>query len=148
MINMTDAGTVTDENLRLISGVADQLVWLNLSYSNITATQMNFLQKLTNLRVLYLNHTGLTDDALVRVGPLPELRLLSLVDTKITDRSIPVILKFPRLDHLFLYQSQVTVTGIQQIIVDRLEVQVDTGHYELKKLPTDTIVYKKISQKK
>ena len=107
---------------------------------------MNLLQKLTNLRVLYLNHTRLTDDALVRLGPLPELRLLSLVNTKITDRSIPLILKFPRLDHLFLYQSQITRSGIQQMIADRADMQVDTGNYELKKLPTDTIVYKKISQ--
>lgn len=148
MINFTNSRAVTDDQLTSLLQINDQLVWANLSNTSITDAQLHILSKLDNLRVLYLNYTGITDAGLSRLGSLKELRLLNLVGTRITDESIPTMLKFEKLTRLFLYQTQITKNGLDNILTERQGLQLDTGNYNLEKLPTDTIVYKKISQNK
>ena len=107
---------------------------------------MEIISKLSNLRVLYLNYTQITDSGLSHLSALSELRLLNLVGIRVTDSSIPTFLKFEKLTNLFLYQTLLTKEGILKFTDQRQEVEVDTGNYILKNLPTDTIVYKKISK--
>ena len=148
MVNFTNSQKIADEQIKALFEIKDQLIWLNLSYTSITDQQMELISKLSNLRVLYLNYTQITDSGLSHLSPLSELRLLNLVGTRVTDSSIPAFLKFEKLTNLFLYQTLLTKEGINKFTDQRQEVEVDTGNYILKKLPTDTIVYKKISKNK
>ena len=108
---------------------------------------MDGLAKLSNLRVLYLNNTGITDAGLSRLTSLGQLRWLSLVGTRVTDESVQTFLKLEQLTNLFLFQTALTEEGLQQLNRGREEVAVDTGNYKLRPLATDTVVYKKISSK-
>lgn len=143
MVNFTSSETISDEQIKALIEVKDQLVWLNLSYSGVSDQQMEAISKLTNLRVLYLNYTKVTDAGLSLLSSLTELRLLNLVGTTATDKSIPAFLKLEKLTNLFVYQSQLTSKGIGKFSGQRREVAVDTGNYILQELATDTIVYKK-----
>jgi uncharacterized membrane protein len=145
MVTFTGSQDITDEQLNSLQEIRDQLVWLNVSHTRVTDQQMDALSKLANLRVLYLNNTAITDSGLSQVIRLPELRLLSLVGTRITDASIPTFLQLKNLTSLFLFESSLTQEGIGRILEGLPEIKVDTGNYRLKELPTDTIVYKKIS---
>jgi uncharacterized membrane protein len=146
MVSFTDSRTITDEQINSLLGIKDQLIWLNLSNSSITDKQMERVAKLNNLRVLYLNYTKITDSGLSQLSALSELRMLNLVATQVTDSSVPAFLKFEKLSNLFLYQTSITQEGIEQFTGQRKEVEVDTGNYILKKLPGDTVVYKKVSK--
>lgn len=144
MISFTDARKITDEQIKQLLEIKDQLVWLNLSYTNITDQQLEGISKLSNLRVLYLNYTRVSDSGLSHLSTLSELRLLNLAGTRVTDLAIPVFLKLEKLTNLFLYQTPLTKEGIEKFTAQRGEVELDTGNYILEKLPTDTIVYKKV----
>ncbi len=143
MVTFAGNPHVTDEQISGLQGIRDQLVWLNLNYTDISDQQMDALSKLSNLRVLYLNNTKITDSGLAKLSNLSELRMLSLVGTKITDTSAPVFPNFKKLTNLFLYQTEITKEGIGKISTEMEEVKVDTGNYILEPLPTDTVVYKK-----
>lgn len=147
MVTFTGMPDITDEQITNLQGIKDQLVWLNLSHTRITDQQLEALSKLSNLRVLYLNNTGITDAGISHLTPLSELRWLSLVGTRITDQSVATFIKLAKLTDLFLFQTALTDEGFQQLKKEREEVSVDTGNYMLKPLPTDTVVYKKVSSK-
>jgi uncharacterized membrane protein len=146
MVSFTNNRNITDEQLQDLMGIKDQLIWLNLSNTTITDQQMNRLSGLNNIRVLYLNNTPVSDAGILSLAGMTELRLLNLVGTRITDNSIPALLKLKKLTNLFLYQTLLTEEGIETVIDQAEEVQVDTGNYRLKKLPSDTIVFKKVTQ--
>ena len=147
MVTFTGHQKISDEQMEALQQIKDQLVWLNLSHTPVTDHQMEPLAKLTSLRVLYLNNTEVTDAGLSKLSSLRDLRSLSLVGTKITDGSIETFSKFENLTNLFLYQTGITDSGIGRIKQTQNKVKIDTGNYMLKSLPTDTIVYKKISLK-
>src|SRR5690606_21209082 len=126
-----------------LQDIANQLVWLNLSYSGITDAQLEKIAGLGNLRVLYLNYTGITDDGLSKLATLTGLRWLSLVGTNVTDASVPVLSRLAELDRLYVYQTDVTWGALEPLRASKDDLQIDTGHYQLKKLPTDTIIFTK-----
>ncbi len=146
MVNFTNTRKITDDQIKALLEIKDQLIWLNLSYTSITDPQMQIISKLNNIRALYLNYTKITDSGLSYLSDLPQLRLLNLIGTQITDESIPVFLKFEHLTNLFLYQTHLTPDGIHQVIGQRQKTKVDTGNYFLEKRITDTLVYKKTSK--
>ncbi|MEO5603084.1 MAG: DUF2231 domain-containing protein [Cyclobacteriaceae bacterium] len=146
MVTFTNSRMISDEHLKGLMEIKDQLVWVNLSNTNITDAQLNILSKLSNIRILYLNNAPVTDAGLSRLVPLTELRMLNLIGTSVTDSSVSVLLKFQKLSTLFLYQTKMTKEGIQKIVGERQDIKLDTGNYTMEKLPTDTIIFKKISQ--
>lgn len=145
MITFTGHRKITEEQMEALRDIRDQLIWLNLSHTPLTDEQLEPLSKLSNLRVLYLNNTAITDAGLSKLSSLSDLRSLSLVGTKITDESVETFRKLKNLANLFLYQTSVTNAGIGRLKETHDEVKIDTGNYILKDLPTDTLVYKKIS---
>ena len=145
MVTLTGQKTITDEQLNGLQQIEEQLVWLNLSHSGITDQQMNALSQLSNLRALYLNNTSISDTGLSRLLPLGELRWLSLVGTGATDESVATFVKMKNLSNLFLYQTGLTEAGIRRIAEVHKEIKIDTGNYMLEELPTDTIVYKRVT---
>lgn len=143
MVTFTGKKEISDEQLNGLQDIANQLVWLNLSYSGITDAQLEKIAGLGNLRVLYLNYTGITDDGLSKLATLTGLRWLSLVGTNVTDASVPVLSRLAELDRLYVYQTDVTWEALEPLRASKDDLQIDTGHYQLKKLPTDTIIFTK-----
>jgi uncharacterized membrane protein len=146
MVSFTNARNISDEQLKDLISIKEQLIWLNLSNSTITDQQMVILSSLNNLRVLYLNNTPVTDAGVLSISGLTELRLLNLVGTRITDNSVPALLKLKKLTNLFLYQTLLTSEGIRTVMDHAEDIRIDTGNYKLEKLPSDTIVFKKVAK--
>ena len=147
MVTFTGQQKITDEQLRSLQDIEQQLVWLNLSYTPVTDDQMKALSRLRKLRVLYLNSTPISDAGLSEISTLDELRSLSVVDTKLTDASIQTFSKLKNLSNLFLYRTAISDTGLEKLLQEHEKIEIDTGNYMLEKLPTDTIVYKQTSVK-
>ncbi len=132
---------ITADQINALQGIKDQLVWLNLGHSNLSDADLAALSPLKNLRVLYLNHTDVSDDGLAQMANLANLRHLSLVGTHVSDASIPIFEKFPHLDKLFLFETSLTPEGVAGLMQRNPDLAVDTGHYTLQVLATDTIVH-------
>ncbi len=144
VVNLTGVRTITDEQVEALIRISEQLVSLNFSHTPIDDRQLQSLAKLTNLRVLNLNSTSITDAGLATLRPLKELRRLSIVGTRISDASIATFRDLKNLDHLYLYGTDVTSEGVASLVQGNEQLRVDTGNYRLEKLPTDTIVFKRV----
>jgi len=147
MVTFTGRQNISDAHIQALRGVEEQLIWLSLSNTSITDTQIDALAGLHNLRVLYLNGTNITDAGLSKLSSLSELRSLSLVGTSVTDASVDAFINMKNLTNLFVYQTSLSRQGIEKLLEKHVEIKIDTGNYMLRKLPTDTIVYEKISLK-
>ncbi len=142
-VSFTGNREIADPQIDVLKQINQQLVWLNLSHSGIKDRQLEFIAKLTNLRALYLNNTAVTDEGLSKLASLTNLRWLSLVGTDISDASLATLLQMHNLDNLYLYQTSITRDAIAKLTEANRELRIDTGNYMLKKLPTDTIVYRR-----
>ena len=147
MVTFTGRQNVTDEQIKSLREIEQQLVWLNLSHTSIIDRQVEALAGLRNLRVLYLNGTAITDAGLSKLSSLAELRSLSLVGTAITDASVETFAKLAKLTDLYVYRTSLSPAGIEKLLREHDEIKIDTGNYMLKKLPTDTMVYEQVSVK-
>lgn len=145
MVSFSGRREIPDEQLDALREIEEQLVWLNLGHTAVTDQQMDAIAKLKNLRVLYLNNTQVTDSGVSQLAPLSELRWLSLVATSVSDNSVETFSKLKNLSTLFLYEAHLTDEGISKLLQSNEELKIDTGNYKLQKLPSDTIVYKKVS---
>lgn len=146
MVSFSGHSQIRDEQLAALKEIEKQLVWLNLGHTGVTDQQMESISRLRNLRVLYLNNTQITDAGLSKLSPLSELRWLSLVGTRATDRSVETFAQLKNLSTIFLYDSELSSEGVRKLVETHTELKIDTGNYRLETLPTDTVVYKKVSQ--
>lgn len=146
MVTFTGKNEVTDEQIKGLQNIERQLVWLNLSHSGITDQQMEAVGKLRNLRLLYLNNTGITDTGLAHLASVTELRTLNLVGTRISDASEATLTQLKNLTNLYLYGTDVTGEVLAKLAEANKTLKIDTGNYMLEKLPTDTIVFRRVSK--
>lgn len=146
MVSFSGYRQITDEQLAALRDIEQQLVWLNLGHTGVTDKQMELISQLRNLRVLYLNKTQITDAGLSKLSTLSELRWLSLVGTRATDRSVETFAQLKNLSTIFLFESDVSSEGVRKLVDAHKELKIDTGNYKLEKLPTDTVVYKRVAQ--
>ena len=118
LVTFTGKPNLDDTQIEGLREIEEQLVWLNLSNTNVTDHQLEGLSALGNLRILYLNNTNVTDEGLSKISSLRELRSLSLVGTKITDGSIGTFTALPNLSKLFVFGTSLTPAGIEKLMVE------------------------------
>lgn len=147
MVSFSGHSQIKDGQLAALLEIKEQLVWLNLSHTGVTDQQMGPISRLRNLRLLYLNNTKVTDEGLSKISPLSELRWLSIVGTRATDKSVETFVKLKNLTTIFLYESDLSDEGVRKLVERHTQLKVDTGNYKLEKLPTDTLIYKKVTRR-
>jgi hypothetical protein len=74
------------------------------------------LKRLTNLRVLSLNRTQITDATLMHIRDLHQLESLRLGQTNVTDAGMESIAHLARLKSLDLYDTEVTDNGLESLV--------------------------------
>lgn len=143
MANFINARTAGDSALNLLLPLREQLLWLNLERATVTDAGMQVVARLDALRVLSLKDTKVGDAGVQHLAALPQLMSLNLVGTPITDQSLKMLEQAPKLEHLFLFQTAPSPKAIQAFADIRPAVKLDTGHYRLPFIASDTIVYKR-----
>lgn len=143
-VNFTNKRSLDQPTLDKLRAIKEQLVSLRLSYCQLTDKDLSFLKNFDNLIWLYLDHTNATDSTIFSLD-LPNLKYLNIVFTPVTDKALPQIRKFKSLEQVFVYKSDITSKGIQELAKSSPGVKIDSGSYQLPKLPTDTIFHKKKS---
>ncbi len=144
VVSFAGAGDISDQQVDALGRINDQLVSLDLSHTRVGDGQLALLARLTKLRVLNLNNTPITDSGFAGIKPLQDLRRLSLVNTRVSDESVPTLQQLKNLNSLYLYGTNLSLEAIARLAQGNDELRIDTGNYRLEKLPTDTIVFKRV----
>jgi hypothetical protein len=137
-VTLINAAVMDDNDLELLRPLADQLLWLDASRTNITDAGLAAIGSLHNLTRLNLSYTEIVGDGLPALATLEKLERLNLVGTDVSDDALQALTTVRSLKQLFLFNSQVTQHGVAQIMETMPEISVDTGRYILPLLTSDT----------
>jgi uncharacterized membrane protein len=143
MVNFTNARTFKEEWLDHLNSIRLNVVWIDLSNCAITADELKFTNRLSNLRYLYLNRATIDDGAITVLKETKSLVYLSLVGTSVTDAAVAQLKELPDLRKVFLFDTKVTSHGYRALLESKPELLIDSGNYKLEKLATDTLIFKR-----
>lgn len=116
-------GTVKPD-LSVLSGIGEQLVWLQLENCQLTDTDLSALHPLNNLYKLNLNRNPLTEKGLEFLTVNTKLEYLNLYGTKVTNSGVPVLAQLPALKKLYLWDSEVNPALLNQSDAQRKGVEI------------------------
>lgn len=97
----------SDSALAALAGVADQVVWLDLSGAQATGAGWGQVAALKNLNRLHLEKSSVDDASLASIAALPRLEYLNLYATGVTDAGLEHLKAAKRLRKLYLWQTKV-----------------------------------------
>ncbi len=100
------------DELRLLSNM-NSLTELDLSTTNVSS--LEFLASMSDLEVLRLVATRITDDDMQLIATLEKLRVLEVGWTEITDASVDVLREVKGLQELNIRGTRVTEDGLRQL---------------------------------
>lgn len=106
--------TKTNDDV-LVGLESDQLLVLNLAFTNVTDATLIRLKGTPSLVKLMLMGDSITDAGLKGLPALKRLQFLILHETRITDAGIAELAKFPELWLLSLSQTQVSAAGLRKL---------------------------------
>lgn len=121
------SGKFGDKELALLAPIAKQVVWVDLSRSQITDAAADTLAKMTALERLHLENTKVSDAGLAKLAGLQNLEYLNLYGDKITDAGIAHLASAKGLKKLFVWQTGVTQNGAKALQGKLSGLQVNLG---------------------
>lgn len=126
-----------DKDLQDIYSIKMQLVYLDLSGTEVTDAILEQLIEFPNLTVLKLNETKLSGRSLGSLMACKNLKSLFLNGTRVAGSDLRKLASHPSLERVFAYDTEVT----SQESFDQVTFRVETGGYSLPLIPSDTLVY-------
>jgi uncharacterized membrane protein len=133
-VNLTD---FSDQDWVLLSNVSKNIVYLDLSGTQITTDFLENISKLSNLTVLKLNQTRIEGTELRKLMENIHLKLLYLNGTSITQSQLNGLNEHASLEKVFAYDSPASWEPRK----DQFSFYLESGNLSLPDLPSDTIVY-------
>lgn len=123
-VNASYAGKkFTDNNLKLLEPISDQLLWINLARTGVTDKGIASLANHKLLTRLHLENTSISDLSSIHISKLLNLEYLNLYGTNLTDDSLNNLKKLKKLKKIFLWGTKITDKGAQNL--KRQYVNVD-----------------------
>lgn len=119
--------SLTKEKSDLLTNVADQVVWFDISGVNVT--DWAFLSNLTNLVRLHLKTTSISDQDLSLIDT-ENLEHLNLFETGITTASIEKIKGLKQLKTLYIAKTSISTEDLSSIFEVNPELVIDIGGKE------------------
>lgn len=147
MANFIGTTSVGKNEFELINKLSRQLLFLKITGTTIKEEAIPFFSNLSNLRRLNLSNTNITDKALQYLSSLQNLQQLNLVGTRVTAKGVVQLQKLKSLQTLYLYQTNIASAVFKELKAAFPKTQIDTGHYVVPLLTTDTTLVKQIKTK-
>ncbi len=137
-VNGVNAPGFSDADAALLAPIAEQIVWLRLSDSQIGDQGLAVIGTMKNLTRLYLDHTKVNGSGLAALQGLQQLTLLSLSGTPTDVAGLGNLPVLPALKKVFLYQTPVSGQDISTLTARLGKVHLDTGGYAIPVIAEDT----------
>lgn len=113
-LSLSKNSQITDDGVAIIQKLK-QLKRLFLSETHVTDAGLTHLEPLSNLVWLDLGETQVTDAGLVHLQKMADLRNLFLTGTQVTDAGLVHVRKMGELRNLYLANTQVTDEGCREL---------------------------------
>jgi mono/diheme cytochrome c family protein len=140
MANFVTAQGFSDQDMKLLMPLQQQLVWLKLGRTRITDSTLFILSGFSNLTQLDVSHTNVGDEGVSKLKTLDHLQLLNLVGTRVSAAGLLSLTGLKKLQSVYLYQSKIDRNGYVQLEKAFPKVQLDTGGYSIPFMESDTAV--------
>lgn len=127
-----------DADAKLLLPLKQQLLFVKMNDAAVGDATMDVLGQCTNIAVLHLNHTQISDKGLARLSNLHHLRSLSLVGTNVSLQGLSPLRSLPQLENLYLYGTEAVKRDWQQLKALFPHTKLDSGGYRLPLLASDT----------
>lgn len=137
-VNCVNVPGFSDADAALLAPIAEQIVWLRLSDSQISDQGLAVMGKMKHLTRLYLDHTKVSGSGLAALQGLEHLTLLSLSGTPTDVAGLGNLPVLPALKKVFLYQTPVGGQDISALTARLGPVHLDTGGYAIPLIAEDT----------
>jgi uncharacterized membrane protein len=137
-LNFQNLTRSADSVARLLSGIREQVLWLDLSGTDLTDAGCPSLAELKHLSRLNLSDTRITDQGLTPLTSLKELRHLNLTGTGVTAKGLRTLTPLGKLKDMYLYRTMVAPSETRALAGMFPSARLDTGNYRLPILPGDT----------
>jgi len=121
------ASRITDSSLRALTGVAPQVLWLDLGGTRVSDGGLADIARLPNLTRLHLQHTAVGDTGLAHLTGLQRLEYLNLYGTAITDEGLVAVSSLKRLRALYVWETGVTPSGLSRLRAALPRVTIEAG---------------------
>lgn len=111
-------------DLKLLANIDEQLIWLDLSNSQLTDESLEKIGQLENLIKLNLSGNPITDEGIQHLTKLTHLESLNLYKTNVTQGVLELVPKLTRLQKIYLWQTKVDDSLISRIESENLNLKV------------------------
>jgi len=119
---------MNDDDLKILQYIAQHLVILDLTNSQVTDEGLAVLQKFPNLKKLILEGSEkITIQGIQNISMMPSLELLNLIRLKLDDSVVDILSKMGGLQQVFLYQTGLSSDAIQKLKDARPRMFVNAG---------------------
>ena len=142
VVSFSTRHKATPRDAGLIKSIAANIIELDLSGCQVSPEMMEAVGGLTALRKLSLRKSTCSDADLQKLTTLTNLTVLNISSTGITDAGVR-FLQGSSLREVFLYQTKVTTAGVLSLKSLVPNLRIDTGNYRLPFLASDTVHYKR-----
>jgi len=126
-----DRTLVGDDDLKLLDGLDDKLLRVNLSRTTISDTGLAALCQFPRLEQLRLASSHISDAGLACLTGLKHLRHLHLIDAPLSDQGLDQLHALSSLDSLYLDGTRASDAGIARLVeaLPRVHLHFDGGHH-------------------
>jgi hypothetical protein len=121
------ASRIRDTSLRALTGVAPQVLWLDLGSTLVSDRGLADVARLPNLTRLHLQHTAVGDKGMAHLTGLQRLEYLNLYGTAITDEGLAAVSSLKRLRALYVWETGVTPAGLSRLRTALPRVTIEAG---------------------
>ena len=111
-------------DVELLVQLKEQIIWLDLSNSNVNDKHLDKIGQLENLVRLDLSGNAITDAGLHHLVELKNLESLNLFDTNVSDGVLPLIPKMKALQKIYLWQTKTSPEGISMLKKENPDVKI------------------------
>ncbi len=119
---------MNDDDLRILQYIAQHLVILDLTNSQVTDQGLAVLQKFPNLKKLILEGSEkITATGVRNISTIPSLELINLIRLKLDDSVVDVLSGMGSLQQVYLYQTGLSAEAIQKLKDARPRMFVNAG---------------------
>ena len=107
---------ITDDDIRVLQLIAQHLVILDFTNSEVTDNGLSILQKFPNLQKLTLeNSSKITSEGVRHLANIVSLENLNLVRVKLDDSAVDAIATMNNLREVYLYQTGISEEAIRAL---------------------------------
>ena len=127
----------TDADLKSLMGIRENIAYLDLGGTQGTQAILPSLAQFPNLTILKLNQLEIDGQNLETLSANSHLKWLYLNGTSIQPTQLDKLLQIPKLEKVFAFETPLS----QEAITKKYPFSLETGGFQLPKIPSDTIVY-------